>query len=270
MHLRDRDETAFDEASRHWKESWPKIQTLESRDSDQAAKSSGVQPEQSGALSKLCGRPDRTACALSWLAVPRSGIGWLVRGARQSAASSSSRAPPKTKTRRRAERTGRRQPPRRWQPATGSQPRPDVQEGRPATAPTRAAEAQARGQRAEHDAPRPSGDPCSEPRPAARSRSTARVAPCVGARSDSDEPGEARTVTPPAARFLRTFRAARQRREVSRDLDTDGLSLVVLSSGVQEGRPFFISWHFGPNPPRAGELDAETRRGISATGDATR
>ena len=36
----------------------------------------------------------------------------------------------------------------------------------------------------------------------------------MGARSDSDEPGEARTVTPPAARFLRTFRAARQRREV--------------------------------------------------------
>jgi len=32
-------------------------------------------------------------------------------------------------------------------------------------------------------------------------------------------------------------RAARQRREVSLDLDTDGLSLVILSSGVQEGRP---------------------------------
>ena len=61
--------------SRHWKNLRPKIQTLESRDSDQAAKSSGVQPEPSGALSKLCGRPDRTACALSWLAVPRSGIG---------------------------------------------------------------------------------------------------------------------------------------------------------------------------------------------------
>ena len=35
-----------------------------------------------------------------------------------------------------------------------------------------------------------------------------------------------------------TSRAARQRREVSRDLDTDGLSLVILSCGVQEGRPF--------------------------------
>ncbi len=50
----------------------------------------------------------------------------------------------------------------------------------------------------------------------------------------------------------------------------DGLPLVILSSGVQERRPFFISWHFGPNPPRAGELDAETRGGISATGDAMR
>ena len=66
------------------------------------------------------------------------------------------RAPPKTKTRRWAERTGRRQTPRRWQPATGSQSRPDVQEGRPTTAPTRAAEAQARGQRAKYQPARPS------------------------------------------------------------------------------------------------------------------
>lgn len=40
--------------------------------------------------------------------------------------------------------------------ATGSQLRPDVQEGRPPTAPTRAADAQARGQRAEHQPARPS------------------------------------------------------------------------------------------------------------------
>ena len=65
MRLRDRDETAFDEAFRHWKESWPEIQTLEKRDSDQAAKSSGVQPEPSGALSKLRVRSERAACALS-------------------------------------------------------------------------------------------------------------------------------------------------------------------------------------------------------------
>ena len=64
MRLRDRDETAFDEVSRHWKKLRPNIQTLEERDSDQAAKSSGVQPEPSGALSKLSGRSDRTACAL--------------------------------------------------------------------------------------------------------------------------------------------------------------------------------------------------------------
>ena len=76
--------------------------------------------------------------------------------------------------------------------------------------------------------------------------------------------------TRPRAPWGGTSRAARQRREVSHDLDNDGLSLVVLSSGVQEGRPFFFSVHSGPNPPRAGELDAETRRGIPATGDATR
>jgi len=75
VEINERSETAFDGVSRHWKKLRPKIQTLETRDSDQAAKSSGVQPEPSGALSKLCGRPDRTACALSWLAVPRSGIG---------------------------------------------------------------------------------------------------------------------------------------------------------------------------------------------------
>ena len=153
----------------------------------------------------------------------------------------------------------------------GSQPRPDVQEGRPAAAAKLTPEAQARVQRAEHQPARPSAV-LAKPgvQPGAESGARRVVAPCVGARSESDEPGEARTVTPPAARFLRTFRAARQRREVSDDLDTDRLSLVILSSGVQEGRPFFISWHFGPNPPRAGELDAETRRGISATGDAMR
>lgn len=50
---------------RHWKKLGAKVQTLEKRDSDQAAKSSGVQPEQSGALSKLRVRPERVACALS-------------------------------------------------------------------------------------------------------------------------------------------------------------------------------------------------------------
>ena len=75
VEINERSETAFDEVSRHWKKLEPEIQTLEKRDSDQAAKSSGVQPEPSGALSKLRVRPERAACALSWLAVPRSGIG---------------------------------------------------------------------------------------------------------------------------------------------------------------------------------------------------
>ena len=84
----------------------------------------------------------------------------------------------------------------------GSQPRPDVQEGRPATAPTRATEAQARGQRAEHE-PRGPARHLAPSRVQRRGVEARRNAPCVGARSDSDEPGEARTVTPPAARFLR-------------------------------------------------------------------
>gem|GEM_PF-6333906 len=163
-------------------------------------------------------------------------------GARQSAASSSSRAPPKTKTRRRAERTGPASAGRRRVSGDrGSQPRPDVQEGRPAAAAKLTPEAQARVQRAEHQPARPSAV-LAKPgvQPGAESGARRVVAPCVGARSESDEPGEARTVTPPAARFLRTFRAARQRREVSDDLDTDRLSLVILSSGVQEGRPFLF------------------------------
>jgi len=85
-----------------------------------------------------------------------------------------------------------------------------------------------------------------------------RNAPCVGARSVSDEPGERPERRVSAARY-----------PVS-DVDKDRLSLVVLSSGVQEGRPFFCPWHFGPNLPRFGKLDAQTRRGIPATGDAKR
>ena len=68
-----RDETAFDEVSKRWKELWSKIQTLEKRDSGQAAKSSGVQPEPSGALSTMRVRPERAACALSWLAAAATG-----------------------------------------------------------------------------------------------------------------------------------------------------------------------------------------------------
>ena len=101
--------------------------------------------------------------------------------------------------------------------------------------------------------------PCSEPRPAARSRSKASGASLArAARRGSAEPGACPERRVSAARYP-TY-----------DMDKDRLPLVILSSGVQEGRPFYISWHFGPNPPRAGELDAETRRGISATGDATR
>ena len=176
MRLRDRDETAFDEVFRHWKKSRTKIQTLEKRDSDQAAKSSGVQPEPSGALSKLCGRPDRTACALSWLAVPRSGIGWLVSGARQSAASSSSRAPPKNED----EKTGgtNRAASAASTVATGDgQPASARRSGGP-TADRAHADGGSAGTRPACRASTGAAQrrPCSEPRPAARSRSTAQSA----------------------------------------------------------------------------------------------
>ncbi len=158
-------------------------------------------------------------------------------GARQSAASSSSRAPPKTKTRRRAERTGRRQPPRRWPPATGSQPRPDVQEGRPTTAPTRAAEAQARGQRAEH-----------EPRGQARHLAPSRVQRRgVEARRVSRRAwgGEARE-----RRAGGMVRAARQRREVSRIRRGQG---PATAGNTFERRPrrttIFLFVAFRPKSP---------------------
>ena len=50
--------------SRHWKTLAAFSQALEKRASGQAARSRDVQERQSGALSKLCGRSDRTACAL--------------------------------------------------------------------------------------------------------------------------------------------------------------------------------------------------------------
>jgi hypothetical protein len=122
--------------------------------------------------------------------------------------------------RKRRREDGRNEPVPRQRDSTrnagrsGSQPRPDVQEGRPTTAPTRAAEAQARAchagalrrrsQRAEH-----------EPRGLARHLAPRRVQRRGGLRKASPRAlrgwrgatapsrGAARTVTPPAARFLR-------------------------------------------------------------------
>ena len=103
-----------------------------------------------------------------------------------------------------------------WQRRPGSQPRPDVQEGRPATAPTRAAEAQARGQRAEHQPARPSAvlAPSRVQRRGVQARRVRE--PCEGEAGVAD-----------------------------RAKGWDGLyplSLVILSCGVQEGRPFFLFW----------------------------
>jgi len=84
----------------------------------------------------------------------------------------------------------------------GSHPRPDVQEGRPTTAPTRAAEAQARGQRAEHQPARPSAV-LAPSRVQRRGVEARRNAPCVGARSGSDEAGEGSERRDSAARYRR-------------------------------------------------------------------
>lgn len=73
VEISERSETAFDEGVQTLEETGAGNPDIGKRDSDQAAKSSGVQPEPSGALSKLCGRPDRTDCALSWLAAAAGG-----------------------------------------------------------------------------------------------------------------------------------------------------------------------------------------------------
>jgi len=138
----ERSETAFDEGSERWKKTEPKIQTLERRD---------------------------LRSSLSWLAVPpQAALGWLVSCARQSAALLFRARPfwrtKKTGETNRAARaavgadatTGQPASPRRAGGATGG------------PAPAGTPEAQARGQRAEHDAPRPSGAPCQARRPAGR------------------------------------------------------------------------------------------------------
>jgi hypothetical protein len=59
------------------KKTGAKIQTLEKRDSEQAAKSSGVQPEQSGALSKLrFVQNAQLALFLGWLCRVAALGGW--------------------------------------------------------------------------------------------------------------------------------------------------------------------------------------------------
>ena len=76
VEINERSETAFDEGVQTLEEITAGNPGIGKRDSDQAAKSSGVQPEPSGALSKLRVRPERAACALSWLdAAAAGGIG---------------------------------------------------------------------------------------------------------------------------------------------------------------------------------------------------
>ena len=135
--------------------------------------------------------------------MPRSGIGWVVSGARQSAASSSSRAPPKNED----EKTGG------TNRAASAASTVATDDGQPASArrsggPTADRAHADGGSAGTRPACRASigaaqRRPCSEPRPAARSRSTARRRAVRG--------GEERQ-----RRAGGTSRAARQRREVSR------------------------------------------------------
>jgi len=130
--------------SRHWKTLWPKIQTLEN--------ATAAKPR-SGALSKLCGRSDRTACALVLAGCCRRRRhrgGWWVEPVNPQP------LPLRARPRKRRREDGRNEPGgesrrRRVSGDRGSQPRPDVQEGRPAAAAKLTPEAQARGQRAEHE-----------------------------------------------------------------------------------------------------------------------
>ena len=182
-------------SSRRWKTVEGTFPDVGKRDSGQAAKRRIKQAVRSS-------RPDGLRSSLGWL-LPPSAACLSVSEARQSAASSSSRAPPKTKTRRRAERTGRRQPPSSRERRPG-QPASARRSGGP-TADRAHADGGSAGTRPACRASIGAAQrrPCSEPRPAARSRSTARRRAVRG--------GEERQ-----RRAGGTSRAARQRREVSR------------------------------------------------------
>ena len=189
--------------SRHWK-------TRQRPRREKLRRSAGAKRRTKQAVRSS--RPHGLRSSLGWLVPPQAA--WLsVSEARQSAASSSSRAPRKTKTRRRAERTGRRQPPssrerRPGQPASprrsggATDDRAHAGGGSAGTRLPRRSNAKA-GPACRASTGAAQRRPCSEPRPAARSRSTAQRAVRGAARHGSAEPGEARTVTPPAARFLR-------------------------------------------------------------------
>ncbi len=215
---RGRDETAFDEGVQTLEGAGAENPDIGRRDSDQAAKS--------GALSKLRVRSERAACALSWLAVPRSGIGWLVSEARQSAASSSSRAPPKNED----EKTGgtNRAASAASTVATGDgQPASARRSGGP-TADRAHADGGSAGTRLPRRSNAKAGPacrasigaaqrrPCSEPRPAARSRSTARRRAVRGGEERQRRAGGSKNRDASGGAVLAVVRAARQRREVSR------------------------------------------------------
>jgi hypothetical protein len=53
-------------------------------------------------------------------------------------------------------------------------------------------------------------------------------------------------------------------------VSNDILTVEVSSRKGAKPRPFEISRHFGPQGPRFRELDAQARRDVSATGEATR
>jgi hypothetical protein len=136
---RGRDETAFDDGVRTLEETGaenPEVGKMRQRPSrEKLRRSAGAKRR-----TEQVGRSFRTRSLRSFLAgcAAVGGIRWLVSGARQSAASSSSRAPPKNEDEKTGE-TNRSRERGTWtrRRLPGSQPRPDVQEGRPAVPPRR-------------------------------------------------------------------------------------------------------------------------------------
>ena len=180
--------------SRHWKKSPAVFQALEKRGGGQAARSRDVQERRSGALSKVCGRSDRTACALFLSGGPCGAAARLAASSAATAfflfARAPTRSPPKAGGKSAAER-------REVGSVFGECP-----EGGGPPLFTRAVQARVTAEggpaRGGSEGTRPAcrastgaaqRRPCSEPRSAARSRSTAQRAVRGAARRGSAEPG---------------------------------------------------------------------------------
>ena len=92
-------------------------------------------------------------------------------------------------------------------------------------------EAQARGQRAEHDAPRPSGAPCQARRPAGRGVGSKACRRALrGGEERQRRAGGSKNRDAFGGAVLAVLRAARQRREVRRGRVGMGVQFNVIGS----------------------------------------